>query len=262
MRNMQLISTNNTNNINNVTKVSLAQGNRIQGALGKQGGLTLLEMLVVFLLTALLSTLLIQGIGYFLAQYQAVQRFQGKVSAELLSYNWFNESVQAMIPYDQAARRFSGDARSFQGFSMQALAAEPGLPVEVSWTLSEEQGARTGFLYAEEGQDSWEISGPVSIRHALGRNATGSATEYENRSAGSTSKNTGIAHFEYADSEMNWHAVWPPTASASLVSSTSSTVSRERIPSMIGLRDSSEQLVWLSRLVLFPRAVVNNYETE
>ena len=182
-----------------------------------QTGLTLLEMLVVFLLVALLSTLLIQGVGYFLGQYQAVQRFQGRVSAELTSYTWFSESVEAMIAYEQDAKAFRGEAFSFAGTSMQALAAEPGLPVEVSWSLVEDEAGEIQFHYQEEGQPVWRIP-------AL----------------------AGAATFEYADADLIWHKSWPPE---------NNTLAR--VPNMLRLLDQQQQVIWLVNLLFHPQPVEN-----
>ena len=169
----------------------------------------------MFLLVALLSTLLIQGVGYFLGQYQAVQRFQGRVYAGLTSYTWFSESVEAMIPYAQSPRKFRGDAHSFVGFSMQALAAEPGLPVEVSWSVIEDESGEAHFEYQEEGQTVWNIP-------AL----------------------AGAATFEYADANFTWHQTWPPTDD-----------SLAMIPKMVRLKDQQQDIIWLVNLMFYPRPV-------
>lgn len=172
-------------------------------------------MLVVFLLVALLSTLLIQGIGYFLGQYQAVQRFQGRLNAGLATYTWFSESVEAMIPYTQSAKKFQGNARSFTGTSMQALGVEPGLPVEISWTLSEDDNGEVLFQYQEEGQENWNI--PALADADV---------------------------FEYADTSLNWHESWPPVNN-----------NLDLVPSMIRLLNRRQEVVWLVKVVLYPRPV-------
>ena len=178
-----------------------------------QAGLTLLEMLVVFLLVALLSTLLIQGIGYFLGQYQAVQRFQSRVYAGLTSYTWFSESVEAMIPYEQSANSFRGDETSFAGTSMQALGAEPGLPVSVSWSLVEDDGEVLYFQYQEQGQSVWNI--PTQ---------------------------SGASTFEYADGNLKWYKNWPPTKDTP-----------DLVPNMLRLVDQQQQVIWLVNLIFHPR---------
>lgn len=180
-----------------------------------QRGLTLLEMLVVFLLVALLSTLLIQGIGYFLGQYQAVQRFQGRLNTGLSTYTWFSESVEAMIPYAQSAKKFRGDAHSFTGTSMQALASESGMPTQISWTLSEDDNGDVLFQYQEEGQEIWNI--PVFADADV---------------------------FEYADTGLSWHKSWPPVNN-----------SLDLVPRMVRLLDRQQEVVWLTNVVLYPRPV-------
>jgi len=181
----------------------------------KQTGLTLLEMLVVFLLVALLSTLLIQGVGYFLGQYQAVQRFQGRVYAGLTSYTWFSECVEAMIPYEQSTKQFRGDEYSFTGTSMQALGAEPGIPVEVSWTIVAGEVTTPLLQYREEGQLAWDIPAQA-----------------------------GAATFEYADSKLGWHKNWPPENEALAL-----------VPKMVRLMDEQQKVIWLVNLMFYPQPV-------
>ena len=183
----------------------------------RQSGLTLIEMTVVFLLVSLLATLLVQGVGYFLGQYEAVQRFQSRVTSELKSQHWFTQSVRAMIPYHQTSRQFRGEARSLRGISMQGLAAESGLPVEVSWAISEDEAGGLELNYKEEGMEVWPIAIPV-----------------------------GFLSFNYADSEMNWYDRWPPTETT-----------RERIPHMVRVVDAQGAPIWLVKLSFFPTPVID-----
>ena len=94
----------------------------------RAAGLTLIEMLVVFVLLGLVSTLLFQGTGFFATRYETVQRLHREGSVTGLQQHWFISTVQALVPYGRETRRFLGNADSFEGVTLQPLAAEPGMP--------------------------------------------------------------------------------------------------------------------------------------
>ena len=76
-------------------------------------GFTLVEMLVVLVLISLLGTLVIQGTGFFLGQYETVKRNHRESSLAALRQHWFISTVAAMVPSRLARRRFAGDDRFF-----------------------------------------------------------------------------------------------------------------------------------------------------
>ena len=180
-------------------------------------GLTLLEMLVVMVLVSLLSTLVIQGVGFFLGKYEIVRRVQHEASLGLLRQHWFVSTVQGMVPRFQENLRFSGDASSFQGLTIQPLAAEPGMPVRVRWFINQD-GDFPVIAYAEEGDVEWNL---LVVERA------------------------GLS-FQYADADAQWHDRWPVSAA-----------SRQRIPRMVRLRAATGQTLWLVHLKLFPVPVQN-----
>lgn len=187
-------------------------------------GLTLLEMLVVLVLVSLLGTLLIQGVGFFLGKYATVKRIHREASLATLRQHWFVSTVQAMVPSRLEARRFAGDASSFEGVTLQPLAAEPGLPVRVRWSIGG-AGASQGVVYAEKHGPRWTVL---------------------------TSDDEGFA-FQYADSAGQWRDRWP-------IASDPRNPPRERIPRMVRLISPAGRTMWLARLDLFPEPVVNFWE--
>ena len=190
-------------------------------------GLTLIEMLVVLVLVSLLGTLLIQGTGFFLGKYATVKRVHRESSLAVLSQHWFISSVQAMVPSRVEAMRFAGDASSFEGVTLQALAAEPGLPVRARWSI-EADGASEAVVYAQEDGESWTVL---------------------------DSDHEGGLAFQYADSQGVWHDHWP-------IETDSRNPPRERIPSMVRLVSTTGRTVWLARTDLFPAPVSNYREDE
>ena len=183
-------------------------------------GLTLIEMLVVLVLVSLLGTLLIQGAGFFLGKYEVVKRVHREASVAELRQHWFVSTLQAMVPSKLEVRRFDGDESSIQGVTLQALAAEPGLPVRVRWSI-EGDGGSLAVVYTEEGAEPWTV-----LR------------------AGD-----GALAFQYADSVRQWHERWPLADD-----------SRERIPRMVRLISEGGRTRWLARLDLYPEPVPNYQE--
>ena len=191
-------------------------------------GLTLIEMLVVLVLVSLLGTLLMQGTGFFLGKYATVKRVHRDASLAVLRQHWFISTVQAMVPSRVEARRFEGDASSFEGVTLQALAAEPGLPVRARWSI-EADGAAEAVLYAQDDGEPWAVL------------------------SSQDSQDEGFA-FEYADSAGAWHGHWP------LGSDDDANPPRERIPRMVRLVSTAGRTVWLARTDLFPEPVPNYRE--
>ena len=186
-----------------------------------QQGLTLVEMLVVLVLVSLLGTLLIQGGGFFLGQYATVKRVHRDASLAGLRQHWFRSTVEAMVSSRREARRFAGNESSFEGVTLQPLAAESGRPVRVRWSIGGD-GESDVVLYTEEGRDApWTVL---------------------------VSEERGLA-FQYADSARQWQEGWRAARDA-----------RERIPRMVRLVAAGGRTVWLARLDLFPEPVPNYRE--
>ena len=184
-------------------------------------GFTLIEMLVVLVLVSLLGTLLVQGTGFFLGKYATVKRVHREASLEELRRHWFVSTVQAMVPSRVESRRFAGDAFAFEGVTLQALAAEPGLPVRARWSI-DAGGASAAVVYAQEGGESWTVL---------------------------ASQDGGLA-FQYADAAGQWHAQWP-------LASDGPNPPRERIPRMIRLVSAAGGTLWLAGADLYPEPVPN-----
>lgn len=144
-----------------------------------ESGLTLLEMVVVLALVSLLSALLIQGVGYFLGQYATTKRIHREASLAALREHWFASTVQGMVPSRLEARRFAGDASSFEGVTLQPLARRPGVPVRARWSIGGDTSNEV--LYTEEQGVPWTV---LALHHE------------------------DLA-FEYADLARRWHARWP-----------------------------------------------------
>ena len=139
-------------------------------------GISLVETLVVFALLSLLSTLILQGLGAFAGRYDTVQRVHRNASFAALRQHWFVTSVRGLVPVGVLARRFQGDASSFQGTTLQPLAGESGLPTRVRWHIENQ-----AVTVAEDDAEAWQV----------------------------LASDGDSLTFEYADARGAWHAEWP-----------------------------------------------------
>jgi len=184
-------------------------------------GLTLLEMLVVLVLTAILAGLLVQGLGFFLGKYDAVRRLQSRSLEFSVQQRWFVDSVQNIVPLAAQDRRFEGSSAQFRGTTLAPLAAEPGTPSQFSWTISQTENAAPEVHYSEGTEIEWLIS--VSRAQALS--------------------------FEYADLAGTWHDRWPVSGSRP-----------GQIPAMIRMVQESGTARWSAATALYPLPVPNFLE--
>ena len=148
-------------------------------------GLTLIEMLVVFVLLGLVSTLLFQATGFFANRYETVQRLHREGSVTGLQQHWFITAVQALVPYGREARRFRGHDTAFEGLTLQPLAAEPGMPVGTRWTIDERDGIQAVVYREERGPRAGDIEWSL----------------YSTAEPG--------LRFQYADAQGQWRTRWP-----------------------------------------------------
>jgi prepilin-type N-terminal cleavage/methylation domain-containing protein len=145
-------------------------------------GFTLLEVLVVLVLTGLASTILLQGL-------QHVFRLQGDFGAEIyrtrqgaMQAAWFRQSVNALMPdYAEGRHKFRGQRDGFDGLTLSPLDLADGTLAPFSWRLRFERGEGRTVLHYGQGTD------PIAVLSLRGR-----------------------ANFEYLDATGTAHESWPP----------------------------------------------------
>ena len=192
------------------------------GSAARPLGLTLLEMLVVLMLLGLLSTALLQGMAFFSAKYESVQRWRQDAGQAMMRQHWFAWSVSGLAAYGLPAQRFAGDGFAFAGISLQPLAADAGLPVEARWTLSAAEGDAAILRYQErsglsnEGVD-WLIA------------------QFDDPEL----------RFQYADRAGRWHDLWPLPEAL-----------EDWTPKAIRLNSASEGPIWLAQLSVTPDPLI------
>ena len=225
-------------------------------------GLTLLEMLVVFVLASLVGTLLIQGAGFFLGQYDNVKRIGREASSDALQQRWFASTVRGFVPYRAVDRRFVGDAQSFRGVTLAPLRGSSGIPVAARWSIvSGERG--TTVVYDEQqtpcrpGLRRADQSRAPTIRSDGGTTGRGQAIQ----DRGDIACDAGIAAFadvrwtvlesaeslafEYAGLDRVWRKHWPVEGL------------RELIPRQVRLATPAGQAIWSASFGLHFMPVAN-----
>ena len=151
----------------------------------RSAGLTLVELLVVFVLLGFVSSLLFQGTGFFSSRYETIQRLHREGSVTGLRQHWFISTVQGLAAYGHRDGRFRGDAGAFEGITLQALAAEPGMPVVARWYLDGRDGRETLVYKEQRAAHAGGVEWPVLETDEPG------------------------LRFLYADGQGQWRRRWP-----------------------------------------------------
>ena len=216
-------------------------------------GLTLLEMLVVFVLASLVGTLLIQGAGFFLGQYDTVKRIGREASSEALQQRWFASTVHAMVPYLAAERRFVGDPASFQGITTQPLRARSGIPVAARWSIVAGE-AGTAVVYDEEpspcptdalGGNDGRDGRSGRVVQSSGDMACGAGATTLEDARWTVLESADPLTFQYGGLDRIWRERWPVDGV------------REWIPRQVRLVTSTGQIVWSASFGLHSEPVGN-----
>lgn len=115
---------------------------------GNQTGLSLLEVLVVFVLISMISAVLIQGFGYGLALYDRVENRGQRIVVDVLSAKWFRMVNRALVPSTSPGQSLIGDVDGFNSVTMNPLLGSAGTPSKISWQI------RNDVLhYVEDGRE-------------------------------------------------------------------------------------------------------------
>jgi prepilin-type N-terminal cleavage/methylation domain-containing protein len=156
-----------------------------------QKGFTLMEMLVVLILTGLISTLLIQGLTHVLGLRIRFLSQLEKQTTETLQAHWFREISRSLVPDHPSGKNiFSGTEQGFQGLSFASLSGIKGVPTPVFIELVYKSGniflqykeTNPNALIGDETFAAWEIA-----------------------------RWTGHGgRFSYLDRSGRWHSHWPP----------------------------------------------------
>lgn len=148
-------------------------------------GFTLLEMLVVLVIVALITTLLMESFSFLLQlRGRFLDRLDGYQQASLQQH-WFRATSAALVAdYGDIPEAFTfrGEERGLQGLTLNALHRDTGVPTRFGWELEYEAGETTLIYRYADG--FWPV------------------LRWSGDGGG----------FRYLDAEGDWHGQWPPPA--------------------------------------------------
>lgn len=148
-----------------------------------QTGFTLIEVLVVLIMTGTITGVLFQAL-------ERAYRLQDDFGAELfgaqqgqMATDWYRQTVQGLrIDYPDSKNLFKGSEQEFSGLSDNSLGRKAGAPAPIRWQIR--KNLRSGLIelvYSEQDKDT-----PI------------------------LSWQTKAARFAYIDDQQTAHDIWPP----------------------------------------------------
>lgn len=136
----------------------------------RQKGFTLLEMIVVLMITALVGALIMQGFLYFAGLQQASERQGQRLQQQTHLRGWLQDSVRTMVNGVDGIWTdlppFQGGADGMSGTAYVGLTYAGGVarPTAVQWQLISEGGGVT-LRYRERPEGSEQSSIWYRVRH-------------------------------------------------------------------------------------------------
>ncbi len=114
-------------------------------------GFTLLEALVVLVITSLISVVLVQGLGLLLGARTGVQTKLVEVDEALLEQSLFLEPLRGIVPdYPDRPHIFAGEAKRLHGMTTRPLQGRTGTPVPFTLTISHDRPSNSSMLTYQE----------------------------------------------------------------------------------------------------------------
>lgn len=151
-------------------------------------GFTLLEALVVLMITGLVSVVLVQGLGLLLGTRTTVQNKIVEIDEAVMEQNLFLEPLRGIVPdYPERPHVFVGEAQRLHGITVRPLQGRTGTPVPFTMSISYDASVgRSTLTYQEESAE------PLLIGSWEGEKGS----------------------FAYRDLKGAWVDTWPPTNDA------------------------------------------------
>ena len=126
----------------------------------KQVGFTLVEVLVVLIMVAMISSVLFQAL-------ERAYRLQERFGTELfniqqgqMATDWYRQTVQGLYPdHADGSNLFRGKDQAFSGLSSNPLGDNYGAPTPIAWKIrSNPQSGMTELIYTEDKRETPVIS--------------------------------------------------------------------------------------------------------
>ena len=110
----------------------------MNGLIG-QRGLSLLELLVVLVIVGLVSTLLLQGLGFGLSLFERVHTRGESAKQEILHREWFRGVNESLVARPEASGvSLLGDSSSIDTQTLSPLLGAAGVPRAITWRIEDE----------------------------------------------------------------------------------------------------------------------------
>ena len=100
-----------------------------------QRGFSLLELLVVFVMVAMVSVLIMQGLGFGLSLYERVKNRGPALVSHSMAHSWYRQVNGSLIAQKEKGKSLVGDAEGFRAQTLNPLIAYKGLPTDIQWRL-------------------------------------------------------------------------------------------------------------------------------
>lgn len=117
----------------------------------RQQGFTLLEILVVMLLTAMITSILMMGLQqmFRLQTHFATEAYQGHQLT--MQANWFRQTIHGLMPdYQDGRNKFKGTPRQMTGLTTAPLNASEGALLPFQWRIDfDPRLGQTALYYGE-----------------------------------------------------------------------------------------------------------------
>ena len=140
-------------------------------------GMSLLELLVVLVIVSLVSTAIVQGLGFGLALYQRVIGAEAERAKQLRAEEWFRIVNGSLVAQTTPGESLEGTTRQFTAHTMNSLIGDDSVVRPIEWDI------RRGVLRYKEADGEYL---PVLI---VGNDA----------------------EFEYLEESGRWRQTWPIT---------------------------------------------------
>ncbi len=135
---------------------------RHAGADGREtaAGFTLIEMLVVLVITAAITAILLSAFERVLDIRVRLAAFLDGTDEPTLVAGWFRGSVDGLLPDAKGGDNvFVGAPRRFSGLTVAAIDGPPGVPAAIVWSVVyEADRGRTYLRYQAGTQSEWTIA--------------------------------------------------------------------------------------------------------
>jgi general secretion pathway protein J len=128
----------------------------------RAAGFTLIEVLVVLIITALISGILLFAFQRVLDVRIRLAAFLDGTDAPTLIAGWFRGSIEGLVADQKGGRDiFAGTAQRLTGLSVEPVDGSPGVPTSIAWELVFDAGrGRTELRYKGSGRELTVASWP------------------------------------------------------------------------------------------------------